>query len=99
MFAIRAQAETVADFDTVPQLHGTARRINAEQAARNRLVVAERIEVDASGVNAAMIVSRKIVHADRLGFPCSKQIPAFAGFLIPMNQPAAREHESNASDE
>src|ERR1700687_1144623 len=99
MLAIRAQPETIADFDTVPQLHRAARRIDAEQAARNRLVVAERIEVDGSGVNAAVVVGREIVHADRLAFPRSKQIPALARFLIPMNQAAAGEHESAAAVE
>src|SRR5882757_2030269 len=99
MFAIRAQAEAVADFDTVPQLHGAARRIDAEQAARNRLVVAERIEVDRPGVNAAVIVSRQIVHADGLAFPRGKQVPALASLLVPMDQAAAGKHESAAGVE
>src|SRR5579864_4036905 len=99
MFTIRTQPETVADFDPVPQLHRASRRIDAKQASGNRLVVAERIEIDRSGVNAAVIVGREIVHADRLAFPRRKQIAALAQFLIPMNQSAAGEHESAAGVE
>src|SRR5260370_20800812 len=99
MFAIRAQSETITDFDTVPQLHGAARRIDAKQAAWNRLVIAERIEVDSSGVYAAVRVGGEIVHADGLAFPCGEQIAALARLLVPMNQAAAGEHESAAGVE
>src|SRR5580704_11609319 len=95
MLAIGAEAEPVADLDPVPQLYSAAGRIDAEEAARNRLVVAQRIEIDGAGVNAAMIVAREIVHADRLAFPRGEQIAALAG-LIPMNQRASSEHESAA---
>src|ERR1700732_3733835 len=96
MFSVGAESETVADLDTVPQLHRAAGRIDAEQAAGNRLVVAWRIEVDGAGVDAAVIVACEIVHADRLTFPRGEQVAAFAGLLVPMNQGAAREHESAA---
>src|SRR5258708_3304968 len=99
MFAIRAQSETVADFDTVPQLHRAARRIDAKQAAWNRLVIAERIEVDSSGVYAAVRVGGEIVHADGFAFPCGEQIAALARLLAPMNQAAAGEHEPAAAIE
>src|ERR1700675_1815435 len=96
MFSVGTESETVADFDAVPQLHWAARRIDAEQAAGNRLVVAQRIEVDGAGIDAAVIIACEIVHADRLAFPRSEQVAAFAGLLVPMNQGAAREHEPAA---
>src|SRR5271166_188708 len=96
MFSIGAETEAIADLDSVPQFHRAAGWIDAEQAPRYRLVVAERIEVDGTGVNAAVIVGREIVHADRLAFPRGEQIAALAGLLIPMNQAAAGEHEPAA---
>src|SRR6266436_6292956 len=99
MFSVGAEAEAVADLNSVPQFHRTARRIDPEQAAGNRLVVAQRIEVDSAGEDAAVIVGREIVHADRLAFPGGEQIAALAGFLVPMNQGAPGEHESAASVE
>src|SRR5271156_2420027 len=96
MLAIRAEAESVADLDAVPQLHSAPGRIDAKQAAGNRLVVAERIEVNGAGVNAAVIIAGEIVHADRLAFPRGEQVAALAGLLVPMNQRATGEHESAA---
>jgi len=96
MFSVGTEAEAVADLDPVPQLHRAAGRIDAKQAARNRFVVAERIEVDGAGENAAVIVAREIVHADRLAFPGGEQVAALAGLLVPMNQGAAGEHEPAA---
>src|ERR1700722_13586955 len=96
MFSVGAESEAVADLDAVPQLHRAAGRIDAEQAAGNRLVVAQRIEVDRAGIDAPVSVACEIVHADRLPFPRGEQVAAFAGLLVPMNQSAAREHEPAA---
>src|SRR5271156_3983518 len=96
MFSVGAESEAVTDLDAVPQLHRAAGRIDAEQAAGDRLVIAQRIEVDRAGIDAAVIVAGEIVHADRLAFPRSEQVAAFASLLVPMNQGAASEHESAA---
>src|SRR5579859_8055806 len=97
MFSVGTETETVADLDAVPKFYRTAGRIDAKQAARNRLVVAEWVEVYRARENAAVIVGGEVVHADRLAFPGSKQVAALAGLLVPMNQRAAGEHEPTAA--
>src|ERR1035437_4477422 len=99
VFSVGAETEPVADLDAVPQLHRAAGRVDAEQAARNRLVAAQRIEVDGSGVNAVVIVGGKIVHADGLASPSDEQLAAFAGLLIPVDQATAGKKEAAAGVE
>src|SRR5512146_1799741 len=92
---VRAEAHPVGYFDPVPQLCDRVRRVDTKDVAGDRLVGAERVELERSDEDATLRVDRKIVEtARRAAFPFGKDIVALLRRLIPADQAASAAYDS-----
>src|SRR5271156_3608825 len=92
---IWAEAHTVGHFDSFPELGDRVGRIDPEHVAGDRLVAAERVELERTDENAALRGNRKIVEpAQRAAFPLSEQVAALPRRLAPANQAATAADDS-----
>src|SRR5579875_165009 len=93
---IRAEAQTVGNLDTLPQLGNLCWRLDSEERARWwGCFKIKLIDVTAKGTHpdSAVVVHGKIVQPEqRSTFPFRKDIADPTGPFVPISQAAARHH-------